>query len=159
MSSSNKTPYLHLNSFLGSDVPVRTDFNNDNLLVDQAVKNHVQNHDMHFDVEEKLRVDQMFYFTGYMGDNKPTKTITLPFSPAFVFVYCTSLPLNRVDSSAGVKYNNMGFATQGEGTWGIDLNENILEVHYDPKISSGEIMYMNAMAMAYTVVALRGNTD
>lgn len=159
MPSSNKTPYLHLNSFLGSDVPKRVDFNNDNLIVDQAVKNHVQNQDMHFTGEEKLRVDQMFHFTGYMGDGKPTKTIILPFSPAFVFVYCVSLPLNRFDSSVNIKYSNMGFATQGEGTWGIDLNDNVLEVHYDPKISGGEIMYMNALANAYTIVALRGNTD
>lgn len=157
MSSSNKTPYLYLNSFLGSDVPKRMDFNTDNLIIDQAIKGHAQDLNRHFTGNEKLQVNQMFYFTGYMGNGQATKPITLPFSPAFVIVYCVSEPLFKTNFTTGLKYNNVGFATQGEGTWGLQLQDKILTVEYSPTSNYGELKCMNALGTAYTVVAIRGN--
>ena len=42
MSSSNKTSYLGLNQFVGSDKPKMEDFNADNRLLDEKMQQHVQ---------------------------------------------------------------------------------------------------------------------
>lgn len=38
MSSSNKTSYIHLNQWSGSDKPKREDFNSDNFLLDEKIE-------------------------------------------------------------------------------------------------------------------------
>ena len=42
MSSSNKTNYLGLNQFVGSDKPKMEDFNADNRLLDEKIQQHIQ---------------------------------------------------------------------------------------------------------------------
>ena len=42
MPTSNKTPALSLNNWLGTDKPMRSDFTEDNLILDSVIVGHLQ---------------------------------------------------------------------------------------------------------------------
>ena len=58
MSSSNKTSYLGLNQFVGSDKPKMEDFNADNRLLDEKMQQHVQSQ-LHLTEQQKERLENL----------------------------------------------------------------------------------------------------
>ena len=54
MSSSNKTNYLGLNQFVGSDKPKMEDFNADNRLLDEKIQQHIQSQ-LHLTEQQRER--------------------------------------------------------------------------------------------------------
>lgn len=75
MSSSNKTSYLGLNQFVGSDKPKMEDFNADNRLLDEKMQQHVQSQ-LHLTEQQKERLENLGYLIGsYTGDGTTKRTI------------------------------------------------------------------------------------
>ena len=56
MSSSNKTNYLGLNQFVGSDKPKMEDFNADNRLLDEKIQQHIQSQ-LHLTEQQRERLE------------------------------------------------------------------------------------------------------
>ena len=77
MSSSNKTSYLGLNQFVGSDKPKMEDFNADNRLLDEKMQQHVQSQ-LHLTEQQKERLENLGYLIGsYTGDGTTKRTISV----------------------------------------------------------------------------------
>ena len=60
MGSTRKTKYLDLNQWASTDTPKMMDFNNDNELIDEAFKKHIEEGD-HVRKEDRERWDLPFY--------------------------------------------------------------------------------------------------
>ena len=77
MSSSNKTNYLGLNQFVGSDKPKMEDFNADNRLLDEKIQQHIQSQ-LHLTEQQRERLENPGYLIGsYTGDGTTKRTISV----------------------------------------------------------------------------------
>ena len=87
MSSSNKTNYLGLNQFVGSDKPKMEDFNADNRLLDEKIQQHIQSQ-LHLTEQQRERLENPGYLIGsYTGDGTTKRTISVAQPIGFGFVF------------------------------------------------------------------------
>lgn len=146
MSSTNKTARFNLNQWLGRDKPSRTDFNNDNVKIENAIVSHIDRTDVHTTPEDRDRWDNNLFFGMYFGtgDNGRVISTKCPFEAKLVIVFACNRPaaINNYDDSAS--FNYFGIGTQLGNMLGLTLNEDgrsFVVAHS----SMGEIMdeYMN----------------
>ncbi|MEF2562723.1 MAG: hypothetical protein UI647_08070 [Negativibacillus sp.] len=143
MSSSNKTGYLGLNQFVGSDKPKMEDFNADNRLLDEKMQQHVQSQ-LHLTEQQKERLENLGYLIGsYTGDGTAKRTISVAQTIGFGFVFMvgeglhyavTTLGENHIFSavmtpqgcSKGVSIASGGFTVLQSGNSTPDGKKNML---------------------------------
>ena len=143
MSSSNKTSYLGLNQFVGSDKPKMEDFNADNRLLDEKMQQHVQSQ-LHLTEQQKERLENLGYLIGsYTGDGTTKRTISVAQTIGFGFVFMvgeglhyavTTLGENHIFSavmtpqgcSKGVSITSGGFTVLQSGSSTPDGKKNML---------------------------------
>lgn len=100
MSSSNKTGYLSLNKWLGSDKPKKDDFNTDNSVIDTAfrlltgrvdsLEGHPANSGVHVTAEEKAKWNAPagnMSTNVYLGDGTVSRSIPMGFRPKIGFLF------------------------------------------------------------------------
>ena len=75
MSSTNKTEYLMLNQWLGSDRPQRIDFVDDNRIIDDAIKIHFSDTSKHLSNEQRDKLNQPYVMVSYSGSGESSKVI------------------------------------------------------------------------------------
>lgn len=124
MASTNKTPNLNLNQWIGSDKPKRIDFNGDNSIIDNVCGSHINNNDIHITVEERDFWNTQIYVGFYFGTGHHENIIELGYKPKAVFIYSTDKPLGIID---GESYS--GMATGLSANLGIKINENGFSVY------------------------------
>ena len=140
MSSSQKTEYLGLNSWLGSDRPQRIDFVDDNRILDNAIKEHITNTTAHCTSTQKAKYENPYSFQSYAGTGAESKVISLNFSPKLVVVFTKDAPLMQTDSNGIVLANFAITAKSNGGTGGVTINNGNITV-YQSSTDIGGVKY------------------
>ncbi len=155
MSSSQKTDYLQLNAWLGTDRPQRIDFVDDNTIIDKVIKNHIENTTMHCSGEEKTRLNNPYIVKSYAGTGESTKTIEFDFVPQLVIVFKReSLPV--VTEADGTATVNCGIAVKSMGsTGGVSISDKTVTVTYNATATDGVKYNLNYFNDQYVVVAFK----
>lgn len=158
MSSSYKTNNLKLNSWVGSDIPIMQDFNNDNEILDNTISNHTSNSVIHITDDERNKWNKPFALTSYVGDGKTNQAVALNvgFNPSFCIVMSANITPSVVDIANSVDYNYFGIATIGGSMAGLQINGSTLTVTSSAiAIAKYEMRSYNEIGRNYLVIAFR----
>lgn len=127
MPTNNKTS-LGLNSWLGTDKPKRSDFVDDNTLLDTLLTGHFGDMSKHLSEQDRTLLTQGFSIGTYMGDGQATRDITLPFEARFVIVFALLRTASLYRTSGGYSENNFAVATKSGSMQGVFLDKAKLTV-------------------------------
>ncbi|MCD7723321.1 MAG: hypothetical protein LUH82_05165 [Clostridiales bacterium] len=124
MSSINKTDYLGLNSWAGTDKPERADFNSDNDIIDAAFSQHFEDAEVHITADERETWNTPYYLGMYIGNGDTLRTITTncPFQASAAVVFCTETGPVAVDFENETTYNYFAVSTKSGGMDGVILS-------------------------------------
>lgn len=161
MSSTNKTEKLGLNSWLGSDVPLRTDFNSDNSIIDSVVGNHLEDNVMHIEQSEREKWNSQVYVMMYFGDGAESKEITLScdFVPTAGVIFASRMPFFEVvQGTEKLKnYHYLAFCTKFGDSYGVSSNGKTIKLTQDTSSDSlnGQYKCMNEQGRTYIGIFFR----
>ncbi|MCD7873126.1 MAG: hypothetical protein LUG21_07520 [Clostridiales bacterium] len=158
MSSSDKTEFLGLNSWLGSDKPQRADFNFDNYIIDNAMNNHSKDMNVHISNQERGKWNSPYFFGVYYGDGTTKRTVDLncPFIPSFGIVFAGNCPVALTDFTAKANYNYFALISKRSSTIGVTLSGGNLIVEQSTTAKTGsEFCYMNVAGVTYSYLLFR----
>lgn len=120
MASSNKTPLLNLNSWLGTDKPKREDFNQDNEKIDNFLGNHIEDMVSHVTAADRLLWNSPDYVVGsYTGNGEVVRRVTLGFQAAWGMVFKVDEPPESVMFSSSSTFVYMGIFTPLGSSQGV----------------------------------------
>lgn len=139
MPSSEKTPGLSLNKWLGSDIPQREDFVADNLILDAAITalqegggsggsgndprldSHLADTQAHMSATERTLLENAAPVTGtYTGDGQLFQTVVVGFRPRFGFVFAIGSPPLELSATGTAQTARMGIVTNAGDSFGIE---------------------------------------
>ncbi|MBR0412091.1 MAG: hypothetical protein IJI47_00795 [Eubacterium sp.] len=158
MSSTNKTPYLELNSWVGSDIPKREDFNEDNNIIDSTVGTHIANTTAHTSSADKAKINTPFVVVPYTGNGSSSReiTITNDFSPKWGMVFKVSYTPSIMDIDNRTEYNYFGVFTPSGSNIGLSLSGKKLTVQQSAtSVLGNEIRSYNENGSSYIIIAFR----
>lgn len=159
MSSTNKTTRLGLNQWVASDKPKRTDFNNDNEIIEQTITAHLDDLNMHVTSEERESWNTTTHFGMYFGNGQNSRVIetSCTFEPKLALVFANSRPISYVDFGESRKYNYLALATPTSSTVNLQLNtDGTLTVGQDISASyQNEYTCLNQTGVSYTYVLIK----
>lgn len=135
MPTSNKTPELNLNNWLGTDKPMRSDFTEDNLILDSVIGGHLQDAVAHLSTADREKFDAPYLIDSYAGNGEAETSFILPFVPKFVFVFYQTRAFSEYVADGDYTLCNAGFASPGLCTAAVSLQGNKLTV----KQTTGEV--------------------
>ena len=158
MSSTNKTPNLNLNNWVGSDIPKMADFNEDNSIIDLAISDHTSNSNIHTTASEKTAWSTPFYMQTYTGNGNANRTISIsaPFSPKWGIVFKTSYTPHVVDINNEASYHYFGiFSTSGSMN-GLSISgKNLTVLQSTIPVHCMEYRTYNEAGSTYLIIAFR----
>ena len=156
MASTNKTAYLGLSQWLATDRPKREDFVADNRIIDEKVKGHFTNAQLHLTADEKTKLSSPVEHKLVSGTGEASIIHTFSFTPSFVIVSKTSKPFSEYNAG-GYTVVNGGFAVGNNGgsTAGIQLADNRLRLEQSTKAQNGVFINLNEQYGQYLIVAFR----
>lgn len=158
MGSSNKSEFLGLNIWAGTDIPKRTDFNYDNSLIDGAMKNHFEDMQMHITDEERKKWNQPYYMNVYFGNNAATRTVSTgcPFEPTFGIVFANVTAPAVANFPNSMHYNYFAVVSKRANTLGASLSgKNLVIKQSAAAIISNEYACFNATGYTYCYILFR----
>lgn len=157
MSSTEKTPYLNLNKWAGSDTPKRADFNYDNETIDTVVGTHINNPLIHISDIERDKWNVPFDIGSYIGDGANNRVIKLDFTPKILIIYANCIPFSVYDKEGDKMYSFGGFATELYASPGIYLEENAVTVTDSLGVPVYDNYYprMNTLGYRYQYIAFK----
>jgi len=158
MSSTNKTPYLGLNDWLGSDVPQRADFNSDNALVDSALGQHLEDSDIHTTAADKTKWNSPYYIMSYTGNGQSSRSMTLgcSFNPTWGMIYKINMTPQAIDISNEANYNYFAVFSKNGSEAGVSLSGKTLNLTQTTQEVIGiEYRALNDNGSTYVVIAFR----
>ena len=158
MSSTNKTPNLRLNEWIGSDVPCRTDFVGDNQIIDTVVGEHCADAVRHITDTERQNWNAPFYVGSFMGNGASSRLISLEtgFVPKWglIFPVGTFPSVNDYDNKAD--YNYFGVLSNLGSTSGLTLNSDSIRVTQSTvAVSTSEYKSYNENGITYVYILFR----
>ena len=155
MSSSEKTSYLKLNSWLGTDRPQRIDFVDDNTIIDKAIKEHVQNTAVHCTSTDKSKIENPYVIVSYTGTGEESKSVTFTFSPKLVIVFQKNVPPVQTDSSGNTIVNQSISAKSNGATGGVVISGYEVIVTQSTKAEEGIFFNLNKYNSQYCIIAFK----
>lgn len=158
MSSTNKTPNLQLNDWVGTDVPQREDFNTDNRRIDGACGDHFGNQTVHITQGEREIWNMPFYYYSYFGNGQAGRTIQVPcpFEPRFVIAFADKMPPTMCKFSSSANYHYTAFAGQTRSSIGLKLSGTSITVTQSVSAVTGqEYACLNQNGISYVVLLFR----
>jgi len=156
MASKNKSEKLGLNLWEGTDRPQRTDFNSDNMIVDEALGTHLENTSLHLSEKEKSRVSAPLVSTLYAGDGSGSREITLPCEAQAVMVFCSGMPLGVYDEQQSCVKNYWALWVFGAGkSAGVSVSGTSMTVSHGTTAQHGFVTCLNESGKQYRVVVLK----
>ncbi len=155
MSSSEKTDYLQLNAWLGTDRPQRIDFVDDNQRIDEAIRTHVLDSAKHCTTEEKNKLENPYVMQSYGGTGTATKTITLTIEPRFIIVFMKNSAPMETDSSGNILVNQCFTAKSNGGMGGAVISGSEITVNQSQTATNGLMYNLNKLNGQYCIVAFR----
>lgn len=147
MASSNKTPGLALNAWIGSDVPKMADFNADNALLDTAfsalgqrvqaleeggggsggggndprLDAHLADGEAHLSAQDRETLNQSAPVIGtYTGDGNPFQAVVTGFRPRYGVVFGAELPIMTLNAAGNAQFTHFGVMTRQGCTSGVE---------------------------------------
>lgn len=155
MASTNKTPNLKLNSWIGSDKPKRTDFVGDNDIIDRELGNHLNDTVVHLTEEDRQKLDVPFSVTTFSGTGVDNRILNFSFEPSFVIVYKRLDSFCKQDSSGNTKINGAFFAKKdGTDSCGV-LSKSTLKLRQSSEADGGFLYNLNEQYGQYVVVCFK----
>ena len=152
MASTNRTQYLGLSNWLESDRPKRSDFVNDNVIIDTALGLHLADSGLHLTPSEKQKATEPFRVSVVMGTGSTT-SLRLDFAPSMVIVFKRdSLPTVTGNSYTTV---NAGIATLSGGSGGIQLDDTLITLTQSSSASNGKFYNFSEAYAEYIVISFR----
>ena len=156
MASKNKSEKLKLNLWAETDRPQRADFNSDNMIIDAALGEHLENEEIHLTAEEKSRAVMPLASTAYQGNGEVSRSVTLPVEALAVMVYCEGMPFAIYDKSAETLRNYSAFYMFGAGSsTGISVQNKTLVVTQDTQSKNSVMNCLNESGKQYRVVVIK----
>lgn len=155
MSSSEKTSYLKLNAWLGTDRPQRIDFVDDNTIIDKAIKEHVQNITVHCTSTEKSKIENPYTVVSYTGTGEENQSVSFVFSPKLVIVFRKNAPPIQTDSSGNTIINHSIIAKSNGGIGGIIINGTEVRVMQSANAEEGMLFNLNKYNGQYCMIAFK----
>lgn len=156
MPSTNKTPKIGLNNWVGTDKPKRADFVADHGILDSLLGGHLENSSIHMSTADRAMLQSAATVGTYEGDGEGSRVITLPLSPKMIVVFRQYESPAEVNSAGGIIIN-FAFGTQSFATSGIQLDGEFLNVSHDAfPPGKGELQCnLNNETSSYGWVAFR----
>lgn len=158
MSSTNKTTYLRLNSWIGADKPQREDFNRDNSILDNAIKGHHTDSAIHITDDERTSWNTPYEIGTYFGNGSSSRTITLncDFTPRFGIIFALNSPPGVSDFNNAGHYNYFGLVSTNGCSTGVSLNGKTLTVTQSSvPVLTSEYRSFNESGTTYIYVMFR----
>ncbi len=153
MASTNKTP-LGLNQWIETDRPKRSDFVNDNAIIDMVIGAHISDEDKHLtSFDEKLRVSEPFKIRTVFGTGTSSTLFRLNFEPKLVIVFRKdSAP---VEYTGGYMKINAAIATDTGTSGGILISGDCVNLQQSTTAVNGVLFNLNQELSEYILVAFR----
>lgn len=155
MSSSQKTEYLQLNAWLGTDRPQRIDFVDDNNIIDRAIKEHVNNTTMHCTGEEKTKINNPYIIKTYVGTGSASRNISFDFTPKMVILFKRDDRPMLTESDGTILVNSAIAVNSIGGTGGVSINETIVSITHNTTANNGVKYNFNQYNGQYVVVGFK----
>ena len=150
MASSSKTANLGLNNWAASDRPKRSDFVNDNSIIDSRLGGHINNSDIHLSAADREKLDLSTQLYQYQGSGTASRSVTLPFEPSLAIVFKKGDA--PVSYTSGYVLVNSAFAAQsGNVTGGVTLDGKELTITQNTAASGGVLYNLNKQYSQYLV--------
>lgn len=162
MPSSNKTATIGLNQWLGSDKPVKDDFNEDNRLMEETVSaltarveaveqtengtaltNHIQNKDVHCTAEEKAlwnAAGSVSVMT-YIGTGDFMRTFELDGTPKAGMIFALNHGLYEIEWTVQSMLCYTGWFSADGGCTPIEVNDNSITIYNQATVSEIGVAY------------------
>lgn len=156
MPTNNKTS-LGLNSWIGTDKPMRRDFVDDNTLLDTLLTSHFNNTDVHLTVADRTQLKEGVVIGVYSGNGASKQDVSLPFDARLIIVFQSLSVCNLYVPSGGYNKNCLAFATKQGNTMGINLGACKLTVYQTQSTPSngGTFNNFNCDGGQYYYIAFR----
>nr|WP_319489377.1 hypothetical protein [uncultured Caproiciproducens sp.] len=156
MPTNNKTS-LGLNSWIGTDKPMRSDFVADNTLLNSLLGSHFSNTGIHLSQDDRTLLTNGFAVGNYCGNGAATQIITLPFAPRFVILFLERMPANDYFPGGGYNENNFAIITKIGGSSGVFLTADKLTVcqTQNAPTGGGILNNLNCDTANYIYIAFR----
>jgi hypothetical protein len=156
MPTNNKTS-LGLNSWVGTDKPKRSDFVDDNTLLDSLLTAHFNDNAKHLTENDRTLLTQAFASGIYVGNGQAQQDVTLPFEAHLVIVFALNKPAVLYRSSGGYYENNFAVIGSGGAMGGLSLTKAKLSVSEDQAApaAGGTKTNLNNSGSAYVYIAFR----
>jgi hypothetical protein len=160
MSSTNKTENIRLNSWIGSDVPQRADFNYDNILIDKAIGEHTGDTEIHITQAERENWSTFVKAGMYFGNGSVERTIDLEcdFDISLVIIFANNRPMSIVRFSDSKNYNYTAFVGRYANTMGAKFTSDYKSIVVNQSASAvinNEYANLNESGVAYTYILFR----
>ncbi|MCC8073168.1 MAG: hypothetical protein LIO62_03470 [Clostridiales bacterium] len=160
MSSTNKTENISLNSWIGTDIPSRLDFNYDNETIDTVITEHKNDTISHITEDERDTWNNYMYTGVYSGNGSASRTVetSCPFDIRFAVVFANNRPLSIITSSDGAKHNYSGFASQTSNSSGISLSSDyrsLTVTQSSAAVLENEYVNLNEVGTSYCYILFR----
>ncbi len=155
MSSTSYTPNLGLCAWEGSDRPKRTDFLNDNAVIDKKLGEHLLDVSIHVTPEEKQLYANPYKVVSYVGDGASSKSISLTESYSFAIVFQKYYPAVTIDSSNNTVSH---FAIVGRlfgSSSSMVMNSTSITVKQDRTATDGVINNFNEDGGQYVMLLFK----
>lgn len=157
MPTTNKTPKLGLNNWVGTDKPKRSDFVEDNILLDTILSGHLADKAVHLSANDRTALEQPIATGLYAGDGTETGTLVLSFVPRAVFAFFRGHAMSEYHEEKKYTYVNAAAATRTGNTPGIVMGSNkvqFTQTQTEPQ-AGGCFLNMNSNGGQYFYIAFR----
>ena len=143
MPSTNKTPKLGLNNWVGTDKPKRADFVADNTILDGVIAGHMEDTVLHLTDADRVMLSSGIVTDMFAGDGAEQTYIGFPFNPRAVIVFMQNRPPVEHDELGGYMIVNFGIATLVSKSAGIMLDRNKVYLSQSQSAPSAGGMFLN----------------
>ena len=157
MSSTNKTT-LGFNSWEGSDIPSREDFNSDNYLCNSLIANHTGNNNIHITANERIAWNKPYHMSTYFGNGEVSRTVntSCPFTPKWGIVFALSTFPTVTDFNNQADYNYFGLVSTHGSNTGLSLNgSNLVVTQSSVGLMGDEYRSYNENGVTYVFILFR----
>lgn len=156
MPTNHKTPKLQLNSWLGTDKPMRSDFVEDNTLLDTLLGGHLEDSQLHLSQQDRTALSSPFVVELLGGTGDATRNHVLPFAPRFAMVFLRNAPFSHYDADSGCTVCNAAAVGSGVNSGGAALSGTTLTLTQTQSTPDDRVFYnLNANGGQYACVAFR----
>ena len=156
MASSGKTTNLQLNQWVGSDKPKMSDFNADNLKIEQAVSTHIADTQKHLQDSERTAWNQSIPVIGsYTGNGLAARDIELGFKPSFGILFAVGQNIVQAIGSTGNMQVFSAFVSEQGSSQGVVMTDTGFQVLYNVNAVSNRLALTNVSDQVYVYIMFR----